>query len=169
MYCAYSSLSGLPASLQTGVRYNPFTAADEKIALSVVRVNNKPQYIVFYCRFRNLFSKQRHLPVESSKQPCAARASRLKFAPIPVQHPCWPVPCRRMLKPSPHLTPKQDTRTVQIAGLPVRIVEIRVHFRRTVRKGDDSQERSVLSGLEMSLFRNHLLMQNADYADSARL
>jgi hypothetical protein len=55
------------------VRYSFFTAADEKVPLSVVQVNNKPQYLVFLSHSGHLFSKHRHLPVESLKQPCAAR------------------------------------------------------------------------------------------------
>ena len=51
-YREFSSLSGLPAALHAELRYNPFTAADEKIPLSVVHVNNKPQYLVFCCTFR---------------------------------------------------------------------------------------------------------------------
>jgi hypothetical protein len=56
-------------SLTLGFRYNPFTAADEKVPLSVVQVNNKPQYIVFSLRFLHHTSKHGHLPVESSKHP----------------------------------------------------------------------------------------------------
>lgn len=32
---------------QPEIRYSPFTAADEKIPLSMVHVNNKPQHLVF--------------------------------------------------------------------------------------------------------------------------
>jgi ACR3 family arsenite efflux pump ArsB len=53
--------------------YSPLTAADEKIPLSVVRVNNKPQHIVFCWYFAHLLSKPRHLPVESRKWPCLTR------------------------------------------------------------------------------------------------
>jgi hypothetical protein len=38
---------GLPAAIHPGSRYNQITAADEKIPLPVVHVNNKPQYLVF--------------------------------------------------------------------------------------------------------------------------
>jgi hypothetical protein len=61
--------------------YNPFTAADEKIALSVVHVNNKPQYLVFCCHLRHPFPKQRELPVESAGHPCGTRISA-------IQNPC---------------------------------------------------------------------------------
>jgi hypothetical protein len=37
----------LPVALHASPGYIPFKAADEKIALSVVQVNNKPQYLVF--------------------------------------------------------------------------------------------------------------------------
>jgi hypothetical protein len=40
-----SGFAGGPS--RRGFRYNLFTAADEKIPLSVVHVNNKPQYLVF--------------------------------------------------------------------------------------------------------------------------
>jgi hypothetical protein len=38
---------GLAGVLAPVSRYNPFTAADEKIPLSMVHVNSKPQYLVF--------------------------------------------------------------------------------------------------------------------------
>jgi hypothetical protein len=38
-------------------RYNPFTAADEKIPLSMVHVNTKPQYLVFSLRLPHPDSK----------------------------------------------------------------------------------------------------------------
>jgi hypothetical protein len=39
--------SELTGGLTPVFRYNPLTAADEKIPLSVVHVNSKPQYLVF--------------------------------------------------------------------------------------------------------------------------
>jgi hypothetical protein len=87
IYRDFSSLSGLPAGLSAGVLYNLFTAADEKIALSVVRVNKKPQYLVFCCHSRHLLAKHRQLPVESSKRPCVARTSEVDSAPFSVQRP----------------------------------------------------------------------------------
>ena len=62
-------------------RYNPITAADEKIPLSVEHVNNKPQHLVFCWHFAHLLSKHRHLPVESSKRPCLERFCAVCFAP----------------------------------------------------------------------------------------
>jgi len=38
-------------------RYNPVTAADEKIPLSMVRVNTKPQYLVFSSHLLHPVSK----------------------------------------------------------------------------------------------------------------
>jgi len=54
-------------------RYNPITTADEKIPLSVVHVNKKPQYLVFRAHSGHLFAKHWQFPVESSEQPCAMR------------------------------------------------------------------------------------------------
>jgi hypothetical protein len=41
------SFNGLPEDPHSSSLYNPLTAADEKIPLPVVHVNNKPQYLVF--------------------------------------------------------------------------------------------------------------------------
>jgi hypothetical protein len=68
-----------PAVSSPRQHYNPFTAADEKIALSVVHVNNKPQYLVFCCHLRHPFTKQRELPVESAGHPCGTRISAVKY------------------------------------------------------------------------------------------
>jgi hypothetical protein len=38
---------GPSGGLPTGFVNSPFTAADEKIPLSMVHVNSKPQYLVF--------------------------------------------------------------------------------------------------------------------------
>jgi hypothetical protein len=71
------SFNGLPEALHSSARYNPLTAADEKIPLPVVHVKNKPQYLVFRCHSLHRFAKHGHLPVESSKQPSLARARRI--------------------------------------------------------------------------------------------
>jgi hypothetical protein len=84
-YRDIGSLGSFPAGRHAGLRYNPFKAADEKIARSVVQVNLKPQYLVFCLHSRHLFSKQRGLAVESSKRPCRARTWRADFAPDLVQ------------------------------------------------------------------------------------
>jgi hypothetical protein len=47
--------------------YSLFTAADEKITLSVVQVNNKPQHLVFCLHFVHSGSKYRDFAVESSQ------------------------------------------------------------------------------------------------------
>jgi hypothetical protein len=70
----FSSLCELPGAPKARIRNNPFTAADEKIPLSVVDVNNKPQYLVFSLHSWNLVRKQRQSPVESSKALGAARS-----------------------------------------------------------------------------------------------
>jgi hypothetical protein len=62
-----------PTVVHAGFRYSLFTAADEKIPLSVVRVNTKPQYLVFGVHFLHTPAKHKHLHVESSKHPCAVR------------------------------------------------------------------------------------------------
>jgi hypothetical protein len=72
--CPAAALSPRPG-LQS--RYSPITAADEKIALPVVHVNNKPQYVVFPLRIPHHRSKHGHLAVESSKQPCTTRVFSL--------------------------------------------------------------------------------------------
>jgi hypothetical protein len=57
-----------------------FTAADENLPLSMVRVKNKPQHIVFCSHFPHQLFKHRHLPVETSNQPRPARVCPVKFA-----------------------------------------------------------------------------------------
>jgi hypothetical protein len=44
---ANSLVSATSRRLFAPVHYNSLTAADEKVPLSVVQVNNKPQYLVF--------------------------------------------------------------------------------------------------------------------------
>jgi hypothetical protein len=61
-------------SFHTRDRYIPIKAADEKVPLSVVYVNKKPQHIVFCLRLGHQTSKQRSLAVESSKRPCGAQS-----------------------------------------------------------------------------------------------
>jgi hypothetical protein len=67
-------------SIAPAFLYSPLTAADEKIPLSMVRVNNKPQHLVFCWYFAHLLSKHRHLPVESRRRPCLARRRAVCFA-----------------------------------------------------------------------------------------
>jgi hypothetical protein len=59
--------------LRADVGYNPITAADEKIPLSVVHVNKKPQYLVFSVHTGHPVAKHWELPVESSEQPFTVR------------------------------------------------------------------------------------------------
>jgi hypothetical protein len=73
---ANSLFSAAPKwNYHTGDRNKPFKAADEKVPLSVVLVNKKPQHLVFSAHFRHQLCKQRDLPVESSKDPCGTRVS----------------------------------------------------------------------------------------------
>jgi hypothetical protein len=53
--------------------YNPITAADEKIPLSVVRVNKKPQYLVFCLHSPHPPAKHGHSACGKLKYPCAMR------------------------------------------------------------------------------------------------
>jgi hypothetical protein len=64
--------------------YNPFTAAVEKIALSMVHVNLKPQHLVFWSHTPHLPAKHRHLPVESSEHTGPARIFCPRIASKPV-------------------------------------------------------------------------------------
>jgi hypothetical protein len=61
---------------------SPFTAADENLPLSMVRVKNKPQHLVFCEHFAHQLFKHRHLPVETPKQRCLTRVCPVKFASI---------------------------------------------------------------------------------------
>lgn len=71
--CACSAVG--PEQVGSGLRYNPLKAADEKIPLPVVHVNNKPQYLVFPLHSAHPTAKQRHFPVETSKSPFFMRVS----------------------------------------------------------------------------------------------
>ena len=106
-----------------------FTAADENLPLCMVRVKNKPQHLVFCSHFPHLLSKPRHLPVETSIQPCLSQVSGVRLAsilghrevpsrtPTPVLAPC--------LNPSPRRTPAQGAGPVHFAGTSVQVVDIR--------------------------------------------
>src|SRR5580692_3605187 len=58
-------------------RNNPLTAADEKIPLSMVHVNSKPQYLVFSLRLPHPLSKYAHFACGQLTE----AASRAGFAP----------------------------------------------------------------------------------------
>jgi hypothetical protein len=90
----------------------------------MVRVNNKPQYLVFCWYFAHLLSKHRCLPVESCKRPCLARGCAVCFALKSGQNPgpC-PIPVPQS-KRSPLQAPSQGAGLVQNGASPVRIVEI---------------------------------------------
>ena len=123
---SFSTHRGSPSAYFHGdFHYSPFKAADEKIPLSMVRVNNKPQHLVFCWCFTHLLSKHCRLPVESRKQPCLARCRAVRFAlksgqiagPRPI-----PVPPS---EGSPSQAPSQGAELVQNRPSPVRIVDIR--------------------------------------------
>jgi hypothetical protein len=101
------------AVLHAGFRYNPFTAADEKVPLSVVQVNNKPQHLVFSLHSAHPFSKHGHLPVESLKEARRTRISLIKIAPKSMQTrlPCPPL---FPFQPRPAAARPQGAETVQI-------------------------------------------------------
>ena len=85
-------------------RYSPFTAADEKIPLSMVHVNRKPQYLVFCLRSLHLPAKHGQLPVESSRIPRRTRASTPQTRPLFDASQAFPVssaPLSTRAQPSP--------------------------------------------------------------------
>ena len=120
----YSVISGSPAGIHAEIHYNPFTAADEKVPLSVVLVNKKPQHLVFCLFLGHPLSKQRGLPVESSRHPCGTRISGtplcLKFGAGSTSMAA----SRPTSKPSPRRGDGQDAETVQFWGLGCADVEI---------------------------------------------
>jgi hypothetical protein len=67
--------------------HSPFTAADEKITLSVVQVNNKPQHLVFCLHFLHHGSEDWDLAVESSKRAVVERPCASQNASSNVQNP----------------------------------------------------------------------------------
>jgi hypothetical protein len=90
----------------------------------MVRVNNKPQHIVFCWYFAHLLSKHRHLPVESCKRPCLARGRTLRFAPKSGQTLGFGPIRVPLSKRSPSQASSQGAELVQNRAAPVRIVEI---------------------------------------------
>ena len=52
-----------------GILYSPFTAADEKIPLSIGQVNCKPQYLVFSSHLQHCVTKLGHLACGKRKGP----------------------------------------------------------------------------------------------------
>jgi hypothetical protein len=63
-----------------GLLYSPFTAADEKIPLSIGQVNNKPQHLVFSSHLQHPFAKPGQLACGKRGSPDSARFSEL-FCP----------------------------------------------------------------------------------------
>jgi len=91
----------------------------------MVRVNNKPQHVVFCWCFAHLLSKRRHLPVESRKWPCLARCRAVCFA-LKSGQISGPSPIPEQLsKGSPLPAPSQGAELVQNRASPVRNVDIR--------------------------------------------
>jgi hypothetical protein len=91
----------------------------------MVRVNTKPQYLVFWCHLWNPSSKQRQSSVESSKGPCGERVRGLESASFSVQPPggsgFWPAlfsaagPLRPLFQQRrPARRGEQGARTVQL-------------------------------------------------------
>jgi len=141
---------------------SPFTAADENLPLSMVRVKNKPQHLVFCSHFPHQPFKHRHLPVETSNRPCPTRLSAVKFAPnsgqqqggsnvpIPQFDPCP--------NPSPARTPAQDAEPVHFRGRSVQVVDIWT-----------GRCSSCLSRIKARLGRKHPLVQNSHDQNPVRL
>ena len=137
-----------------------FTAADENLPLSMVRVKNKPQHLVFCSHFPHQPFKHRHSPVETSNQPCLARVCPVKFAPnsgqqqggsnVPISQfdPCP--------NPSPAGTPAQDAEPVHFRGSSVQVVDIWTALRARSR-------------LDSRLARDHLLVQDSHDQNPVRL
>jgi hypothetical protein len=80
---ALSRLDG--ESFLPGFLYSPFTAADEKIPLSIGQVNCKPQYLVFSSHFQHQSAKHSQLPCGKHDLPCRKRPFGVQNAPNPVQ------------------------------------------------------------------------------------
>jgi hypothetical protein len=106
------------------LRYDPFSAADEKIPLSVVQVNNKPPYLVFCSHSQHLFSKQRRISVESVNSLSGRWLSRAALHPTPGKPEFLPT-ATSMNKVSLRRDKGQEAETVQFGRLPVRVVEIK--------------------------------------------
>lgn len=68
-----------------GFLYSPFTAADEKIPLSIGQVNSKPQYLVFSSHLQHPPAKPGQPACGKPEMPCRTRLLRQKTASNPVQ------------------------------------------------------------------------------------
>ena len=156
-------LSDFPAGFSAHSRYSLFKAADGKIALSVVHVNNKPQHIVFCLHSPHLFSKQRRLLVESANGLGECGVPKAALPPNrcnPGTRGKYPL----LHKASPSGDRGQGAEMVQIWSHSVRNVEIRG------RSWEAWMEKPRFPSLpKQRLRRNHLLVQYPYDSDSARL
>jgi len=139
--------------LMPAFRYNPFTAADEKIPLSMVRVNPKPQYLVFCLHSPHLAPKHRPFACGKRAFPYPARVSGLHFAPIPVQIAARrPSPVTRLQAPSTSVAlPGSRFKAQERCSLPAKLWRC-------------GHLAALFSGLEARFHRDHLLVQNAQDA-----
>jgi hypothetical protein len=80
----------------------------------MVRVNIKPQHLVFCSHSAHLLAKHRHLPVESSERPRAERGSGLPSVRIADCRPRSQPPALTF-QPSPMPRPQQDAGSVQFS------------------------------------------------------
>jgi len=96
-------------SFHTDVRYKLFTAADEKIPLSVVVVKKKPQYLVFSLHSAYPLSKHGQLPCGKLKAPCGGRVSAGSYALKLMQRDGFGFGC-------PALNPKSSPRRGRVQG-----------------------------------------------------
>lgn len=106
-----------------GFLYSPFTAADEKIPLSIGQVNSKPQYLVFSSHLLDELTKHSDSRCGKRKFPTPERLFSLRIARNSVQ---IAIHCRSGTQTS--LCSSEDTpqgmETVQIRLEIVRIVDI---------------------------------------------
>jgi hypothetical protein len=147
-----------PTAFHAGSRYKLFTAADEKLPLSMVDVKCKPQYLVFCLHYADPFSKQWPLPVESSNSPPPPRAFTLHpvHSVLGLNAPLIP---QAAFAVKYRLVLAKSANKPEFAESPVRLVDIR-----TVSRG---KRRRNPSPLEMRLDRNHPLVQDPHDSDSA--
>jgi hypothetical protein len=93
----------------------------------VGHVNKKPQYLVFPPHLQHPNPKQQHLPVESLRNPHAARNSVAQIAANPVQIRiallAKPVLHLPKFKGSPRHDGEQGAKVVQFAWMPVQDVD----------------------------------------------
>ncbi|MGB0063817.1 MAG: hypothetical protein WBP85_05170 [Terracidiphilus sp.] len=133
------------------LRYSLITAADEKIPLSVVHVNNKPQYLVFSWYLEHPLSKHGCLTVETRKQPSPTQAAGYFCIEIGA-YPVFPAPIDLPLticKPSPSQDLAQGAGSVQFAGRTVGVVD-KWGFEKQHAKARQIMESPLIPGLGVS-------------------